>query len=183
MKIETRLLGLLRLDDIYKSVFTSVMFWFTFNNFCHEAESLWRLAVSIRDGTWSATRHSRKTSNKSLEKFSKDLYGTPGGTYSARGFRPLIGKSNHCCQGCEPKCICKLDKTIKLNKNGTYHKYMTPKPVPNTNIEWFKNARITSALTNNIMNRTCYNTGLTLYAKKLTTKTTFLNFEKMCFIV
>ena len=29
---------------------------------------------------------------KPLEKFSKALYGTKGGTYSARIFRPVMGK-------------------------------------------------------------------------------------------
>ena len=77
MKIESRLL---RLVDIYKSVFTSG--WSGLHSvrrhFCHEAEKLWRLAVSIGEETWGATRCSWKSSHKSLEKFSKDLWGTPG---------------------------------------------------------------------------------------------------------
>ena len=31
-----------------------------------------------------------KSPYKALEKFSKDLYGTTGGTYSARDFRPVM---------------------------------------------------------------------------------------------
>ena len=34
---------------------------------------------------------------KSLEKFSKALYGTTGGTYSARVFRPVMNKMVDAC--------------------------------------------------------------------------------------
>ena len=41
--------------------------------------------------TWSATRYIRKKSPyKALEKFSKAVYGTTGGTCSARDFRPVM---------------------------------------------------------------------------------------------
>ena len=49
-------------------------------------------ALRLANGvTRSATRYIRKKSPyKALEKFSKAVYGTTGGTCSARDFRPVM---------------------------------------------------------------------------------------------
>ena len=51
-------------------------------------------ALRLANGVaWSATRYIRKRSPyKALEKFSKAVYGTTGGTCSARDFRPVMSR-------------------------------------------------------------------------------------------
>jgi len=39
-------------------------------------------------------RYARKTPHKFLEKFSKNLYGTTGGTYSSRFLRPVMAEGH-----------------------------------------------------------------------------------------
>ena len=71
--------------DMYKSVLTSPLFWFTSDvaTFRSRSSRLGRLAVS-------PLHTLEKPLTKFLEKFSKNLYGTTGGTYSSRFRRPVM---------------------------------------------------------------------------------------------
>ena len=77
-----------------------------------------RLAKGV---TRSATRYIRKKSPyKALEKFSKAVYGTTGGTCSARDFRPVMEFTSVECYIMPPfNHVHMLTETVKTVKQVT----------------------------------------------------------------